>query len=608
MNARMLIPGVALLIALLYFFNRTYHVYDRIFRPDRFFFVTVRGTEFYYRGEPFRFIGANTRLVHGDRERSLVAKALQNAKAAGVRVIRQWAVGECENDSVAAHTPISKYYFQAGPTNWNDAAFAQFDKILVEAAEQDLRVMITLFNNWSDYGGMPMYAYWAGLQESPLSYAAHDSFYTNRQIKTWARAFVEKMVTRRNTITGKLYIDDPAIFSWELVNEAQARLDRHPEMLAWTKEMAAYIKQLDPHHLVGTSLIMADNRRDRRHMIDIFSLPELDYVDVHLYPSGIWWRNFMIDDTAFAQLIDDYTQIAHHVVHKPLLIGEVGFKRGETWLGRSRAANFASLFEHCYHNGAAGVMVWSYSDPEWDDAFAINWREPEHAPVCSVMAHYGKIFAQNRMRRKPNPNVDAVFGSTFRVHLREQAFARDTLRPAVVGNDTLLYEISPQHYTRARWTNFGYWDRETGFAAVYGKDAGYFVYTLQSDHADTVQAAELTARLSSEFPPIPGADSLGRTDATISLNGVDLAALCVRPQRYFGTIHRVALRRDHGRPLLVLNAGSNVLRFEVKPDALHQNGLAILGAATSEDYQKEEIPILLEIVSRKAVREKPRNK
>ncbi len=55
------------------------------------------------------------------------------------------------------------------------------------------RVIVTLFN-WKDYGGVSMYLHWAGVAESPLSYAHHDSFYVYLQVGLWAKAYAEKLV------------------------------------------------------------------------------------------------------------------------------------------------------------------------------------------------------------------------------------------------------------------------------------------------------------------------------------------------------------------------------------------------------------------------------
>lgn len=591
MKRTLLVLAVLVVVTLL--LNSRLHLYDRWFNPSRFYFVTVRGTEFYLEGEPFRFLGANTRLVHGDQERGMVAEALQHAQAHGIRVIRQWAIGECENDSVANHHPVQKYYFQAGPNNWVEESFVQLDSVLAAASRLDLKVMITLINNWQDYGGMPMYLKWRGLQGDSLITAQHDSFFTDPQIETWVKGFIHKLVTRQNTVTGKLYRDDPTIFSWELANEARVRLDKYPEMIDWTRRMAEYVKQLDPHHLVSISLVLVDNRLERDHIKNVFRLSALDYVDLHMYPAEHWWENMLSEKNSLLQLVDDYTQTAHYVLRKPLVIGEFGFRRGERWLEQSREQLFAAIFDQSLKNGVAGVMVWSYSDPEWDDVYEINWRKPEHAALCSLMTVYGAKFRENKEAIVPNPNLGPQHGDSYRIQFKERTFATDTLFAAETAG-RLVYDIPVRAYDRAKWPNFNYRNNEPGFAFVFGVDEGYFEYPFFTTKAETLAAADLRARLSTSFPPVPGADTLGVSEVTISLNDFELGTLLVRPQQYFGTIYAVNYSRDHGRSLLVLPAGRNALRFEIRQLATQRNGLLLLGEATSARYRAAQMPIRLE--------------
>jgi endo-1,4-beta-mannosidase len=48
------------------------------------------------------------------------------------------------------------------------------------------------------------------------------TFYTDPALRTMFKAYIQKLVTRVNTKTGVAYIDDPAIFGWELANEPLA--------------------------------------------------------------------------------------------------------------------------------------------------------------------------------------------------------------------------------------------------------------------------------------------------------------------------------------------------------------------------------------------------
>ena len=58
------------------------------------------------------------------------------------------------------------------------------------------------------------------------------------------------MLARRNPLTGRDYRDEPTIMAWDLMNEP----DIHPIPLLvdWVSDMSAYVKSLDPAHLVTT--------------------------------------------------------------------------------------------------------------------------------------------------------------------------------------------------------------------------------------------------------------------------------------------------------------------------------------------------------------------
>ena len=238
------------------------------------------------------------------------------------------------------------------------------DSLMAAAAERGLKVSLTLFNNWRDYGGMPMYLRWAEIRDDTLDGPRHHVFYAHPQIRTWARAFIRKLATRRNTVTGRLYTDDPTLFSWELVNEMEVDFDQVESMQAWVREMAGYLKELDPHHLVGASFSLYERRLVRDYIISTSSLPELDYVDVHFYPTAHHQRFLFAGAGSFEQVVDDLVQIGHQVVGKPLVIGEVGFPLGRRWQGRAREYWFERFFSHALAVGVDGVMVWSVRGPE----------------------------------------------------------------------------------------------------------------------------------------------------------------------------------------------------------------------------------------------------
>jgi mannan endo-1,4-beta-mannosidase len=152
--------------------------------------------------------------------------------------------------------------------------------------------------------------------------------------------YVRALVTRRNSVTGTRYIDDPAIMSWQLANEPRpggsdiVGLRQLPAYLAWIAETARLIKSLDPNHLVSTGsegsqgCLGRDDCAAQAHRS-----PDIDYVTAHIWPQNWSW----IDPADLAGTWDgaetrvrDY--IARQVaiaqqVGKPLVIEEFGFPR-----------------------------------------------------------------------------------------------------------------------------------------------------------------------------------------------------------------------------------------------------------------------------------------
>jgi hypothetical protein len=102
-------------------------------------------------------------------------------------------------------------------------------------------------------------------------------------VKEDFRHFLQFILNRKNTVSGILYKDDPAILAWQLGNEfgsyaGDRKLDYAvwtPRIEAWCREMSAFIKSIDPNHL----LMEAGGVRKSFVLED----PNIDLVSEHLY-------------------------------------------------------------------------------------------------------------------------------------------------------------------------------------------------------------------------------------------------------------------------------------------------------------------------------------
>jgi len=212
-------------------------------------------------------------------------------------------------------------------------------------------------------------------------------FFTHPRARQYFRALLDYLVAR--------WAAYPNVFAWELFNEVDAVQDFQIEpVTAWHREMAGYIRSIDPYrHLITTSL--GQEYLDPR----LFALPELDFSQTHLYAFG---------DLAFQ------AQVAHQgktYLRKPHLIGEFG----TTQAGKRRPepeglelhnCAWASVLSGCA--GAAMVWEWeAYLDaPDLYYAYAplaafarhIPWQDRRLRPVESVYEGYPQPSQESSLR------------------------------------------------------------------------------------------------------------------------------------------------------------------------------------------------------------------
>lgn len=330
-------------------------------------FVTRRGTEFYLNDKPFRFISANAAVIYGETERESLPTVFDSLNQTGVRVVRVWAHGEWDGQDKTGRAPndwLLEHPFRRGADEWNEEAFRHLDYVLAEARKRDLRVQLCLSNWWRDTGGVVQYLAWAGIdaadssQPFGINTTRAMEFYTNERARLLYKQHVEKIVARRNSISGELYKNDSTIFAYELMNEAQSETGRESERRAWTKEMARFIKSIDANHLVTSGVWSYRTARERREWLRDYELPEIDFCDVHLYPQD--------DEDSFVTSLDAQREFvenraaAAREIGKPLVFGEYNIKTNE-FAGKTKHEWFENFFSSCVRYGVSGAGVWIWT-------------------------------------------------------------------------------------------------------------------------------------------------------------------------------------------------------------------------------------------------------
>src|SRR5262245_39404319 len=205
-------------------------------------FVGVEGGRFVVEGRPFAFVEANVNAMQGEQVRARFRDTLAALTADGLTVARIWAFAEGPADATDWHR--RNHLFRAGPDGYIEAAYQHLDAVVAEAERLGIRLVVTLSNNWGDYGGIPQYLKWAGLPSgSGPDDPAREAFYTDERVRAFFKDGVAHLLDRVNTVNGRRYADDPTIFSWELMNESSvARPAGAAGRRAWIGEMARFIR------------------------------------------------------------------------------------------------------------------------------------------------------------------------------------------------------------------------------------------------------------------------------------------------------------------------------------------------------------------------------
>src|SRR5277367_4437773 len=101
--------------------------------------------------------------------------------------------------------------------------------------------------------------------------------YTNRTIIQDFKNYIQHFMTRRNLYTDLTYAEDHTIFAYETGNELGGpRFGDEDVPIEWTREIAQFIKSLEPKKLVVDSTYGVN----KTHL----SVPEVDIYSGHFYP------------------------------------------------------------------------------------------------------------------------------------------------------------------------------------------------------------------------------------------------------------------------------------------------------------------------------------
>ncbi|XP_050366457.1 mannan endo-1,4-beta-mannosidase 7 [Argentina anserina] len=331
-------------------------------------FVKTNGVQFVLNGIPYYANGFNAYwlmyMASDPSQRNLVSSAFQQASKNGLTIARTWAFNDGGYRAL-----------QNSPGSYNEQTFQGLDFVVSEARKYGIKLVLSLVNSYENFGGRKQYVEWARSQ-GHQSINSEDDFFTNYVVKGYYRNHIKTVLTRRNSLTGVVYKDEPTIMAWELMNEPRCNSDPSGRTIqAWITEMASYLKSIDGNHLLEAGLEGFYGESKQHTNPNYFQvgtdfiannqIPGIDFATVHSYPDQWLPGSSYEEQVSFlSSWIDNHIQDAHNILHKPVLFAEFGRslrESGYTTSQRDRIFNtvYSAIYASARGGGAAvGGLFW----------------------------------------------------------------------------------------------------------------------------------------------------------------------------------------------------------------------------------------------------------
>lgn len=369
-------------------------------------FVQCKKQQFFLDGKPYYYIGANYWYasflgLKKDKAKGIerLRKELDFLRSKGINNLRVLAAAEGEgliNGVQRVGPPL-----QTTKGKFNATVLNGLDILLTEMSKRNMKAVLILSNNWEWSGGFLQYLRWNGLIADSVfrrklswdemrDYVS--KFYTCDACKKDYLKQVEYLLNRTNKISGKKYVDDPAIMAWELANEPRPMRPSSSEAYKkWISSVAAFIKSKDKNHLVTLGHEGKMGTGSMQLYEQIHSDKNVDYLTIHIWPKNWNWfadgkmkKDFPQVVSKTEEYINEHIAIAQKL-QKPLVIEEFGLPRDQqsfdiTSTTKLRDQYYNKIFsawqQSVEKNGAiAGVNFWAFSGIAKPIKGQIFWKQ-----------------------------------------------------------------------------------------------------------------------------------------------------------------------------------------------------------------------------------------
>ena len=354
-------------------------------------FVKVKGIHFYIGDQRYYFVGSNfwygmnlgSKGEGGDRAR--LVRELDALKKLGINNLRILALTEGPDSEPFRIIPS----VQPTPGNFDESLLEGLDYLLSEMSKRDMYAVVCLGDFWHWSGGLGQYLVWANKANSIPYPPPHQNgswetyqrfaslFYSVPLAKEMYLNAVKKIITRKNSITGKAYTEDPTIMSWQLANEPRG-IDNEKDFNNWVDSTAGIIKNLDKNHLVNVGLEGYTPYKNfaGTNMIEVNNGKNIDYTTAHIWVQNWEWYDPKNHKNTYPIAIANMKKyLIEHIdaaktLGKPLVIEEFGIGRDSGSHETNsyvtvRDQYYATMFQEIFNASSsntpvAGVNFWAW--------------------------------------------------------------------------------------------------------------------------------------------------------------------------------------------------------------------------------------------------------
>ena len=336
--------------------------------PDaRARFVFRERSGLFLEGQPFHFMGASMwyAMALGAAElsaggsRPRLLRELDRLKALGIKVVRAYACGEAGGDNVVLPA------LQTSSGSYDARLLVGLDFLVTHAGKRGLKLQLVLSTFWPWAGGLARYLAWAGVAAPAPKLSATDALATggggrgslikaltnrekfgqhaaalfgNAPAMELFRKHVSQVVGRRNSYSGVLFRDEPAIFAWEICDGVE-QFGANNAYQRWVTQTAALIKSLDPGHLVAVGAPglgpKFTSRPEQTEFSRAASDASVDIVTIQLWPQAWGWHDPALppaDGSVWRAAANASNYLNLHVklaaeLEKPLVVSAVALAR-----------------------------------------------------------------------------------------------------------------------------------------------------------------------------------------------------------------------------------------------------------------------------------------